>query len=422
MKHHEADVLVVGGGAAGLMAAIAAARAGVSVLIVERENRVGKTILVTGNGRCNLSNAMIRGADAPLCYNQPAFVTSVLSRYNCDAIRAVFEEFGLLTTTDERGWVFPRTRFANSVLAVLLNEAQRQGVAILTDWEALRLRGTKDGGVVVEADGADASARALVMACGARTAVALCADLPSVYLMPTLGPLKTEVAPLKGLDGIRAHCLVTLLDTGAPVAAEAGEVLFRSYGISGIAVFNLSRFATPGQELSIDFFLEYTKAGLRFLLSERWRGLLFDRPCPRLTILAGEFLDGLLHTRIARAILRRIDVKVTDEVKESLLDELAGMMKDYRLTITGGPDIARAQVTRGGLALNGFDPETLQSPAYPQLFAAGECLDVDGPCGGFNLHWAWASGLIAGQQAGKRARLAGKTDKQTGKRENGQTG
>jgi predicted Rossmann fold flavoprotein len=384
------------------MAAIAAARVGASVLIVEKENRVGKKILATGNGRCNLSNTAIRGEDAPIRYNQPAFVASVLKRYDCDAIRSLFEELGLLTTVDEGGWVFPRTRSANSVLAVLLNEAKRQKVGIQTGWEALRARATKEGnGFLVGAEGKSVSAGALVMACGARTAATLCADIPSVCPASILGPLRTESGPLKGLDGIRVRCLIRLLDAGVLVAQERGEVLFRRYGVSGIAVFNLSRFAMPGQELSVDFFPEYAKAEFRSLLTERWYGWLCGRPRRRPSVLAGEFLDGLLHTRLAQAVLCRAEARVADEVGKSLLDDLAGVMKDYRLVITDGPDVAQAQVTRGGFALSGFDPMTLQSLVWPRLFAAGECLDVDGPCGGFNLHWAWASGLVAGQQAGK---------------------
>jgi predicted Rossmann fold flavoprotein len=383
------------------MAAIAAAREGASVLIVEKENRVGKTILATGNGRCNLSNTAIQGEDAPAHYSQPTFVASVLNRYDCDAIRSLFEKFGLLTIADEKGWVFPKTRFANSVLSVLLNEARRQGVDIQTGWEALRMEATADSGFLVEAKGASISAGALIMACGAKVANALCVDIPSVRPTPILGPLKTESGLLKGLDGIRAHCLIRLLDAGALVAQEAGEILFRRYGVSGIAVFNLSRFAVSGQELSVDFFPEYAEAELRSLLLARWRGWLCDRLrcCP--SVPAGEFLDGLLHPRIAQAILRCIGARTTEEADESLLDGFASVMKDYRLVITGGPDSAQAQVTRGGLALSGFDPVTLQSRACPQLFAAGEGLDVDGPCGGFNLHWAWASGFVAGQRAGK---------------------
>jgi predicted Rossmann fold flavoprotein len=384
------------------MAAIAAVREGASVLIVEKESRVGKKILATGNGRCNLSNTAICGEDAPACYNRPAFVASVLKRYDCDAICSLFGELGLLTTADEGGWVFPRTRSANSVLAVLLNEAGRQRVDIQTGWEALRVGATeKGGGFLAEAKDGSISARVLVMACGARAATTLCVDIPSVCPVPTLGSLRTESEPLKGLDGIRTRCLIRLLDAGVLVAQERGEILFRRYGVSGIAVFNLSRFVVPGQELSVDFFPEYAEAEFRSLLTERWYGRLCGRPRCRSSVLAGEFLDGLLHTRLAQAVLRRVGARAADEVGESLLDDLAGVMKGYRLVITDGPDVAQAQVTRGGLALSGFDPTTLQSLVWPRLFAAGECLDVDGPCGGFNLHWAWASGFVAGQQSGK---------------------
>jgi predicted Rossmann fold flavoprotein len=430
MPAHKTDVLVIGGGAAGLMAAIAAARGGATVTIVEKNSRVGKKILATGNGRCNLSNTSIQGANAPQPYNHPVFVAPVLNRYDCDAIRTAFENLGLATIADDKGWVFPRTRFANSVLAVLLNEIRRREIDVQTDWEALRLSAEADGSFLAESkngdnDGAVLAANTLVLACGAREVTRLCEALPAasaasaastapapptdpstplvstVPALPVLGPLKTESTPLKGLDGVRANASARLLDSGALVAEEAGEFLFRSYGLSGIAAFNLSRFALPGQEVSLDFFPEYTKDELLSLLLKRQQALLLGCASAASPILAGEFLDGLLHTRLAQALLRRMDAKPTEELGQSLLDNLANTMKDYRLAVLGGPSFAQAQVTRGGLATSGFDPETLQSLVVPRLFAAGECLDVDGPCGGFNLHWAWASGLVCGEQAAR---------------------
>jgi predicted Rossmann fold flavoprotein len=215
---------------------------------------------------------------------------------------------------------------------------------------------------------------------------------------PVLGPLKTDAAPLKGLDGVRADCLFRLLDDGELVAEESGEVLFRRFGISGIAAFNLSRFARAGHEVSLDLFSEYTESELRSLLAARTRTYVHD--------CGPSFLDGILHPRLAQAVFRRSGTPGAAEPDSTTLSKLAAIMKDYRLRVRGGPDEAQAQVTRGGLVVDGFDPATLQSRSQPRLFAAGECLDVDGPCGGFNLHWAWASGLVVGKNAAKATRAS----------------
>jgi predicted Rossmann fold flavoprotein len=406
MSAYESDVLIIGGGAAGLVAAASAVRAGASVCLVERAERVGKKILATGNGRCNLSNASIEGADASAHYNQPAFVAPTLARYGCEAIRVVFEEFGLLTICDERGWVFPRTRSANSVLDVLRGELERQGVVVRAGCGVDRITAAGHG-FCAEVGKEQLASRALVLACGVAPlcgATGLLRDIePQRMVAPTpvLGPLKTDAAPLKGLDGVRADCLLRLLDNGDLIAEENGEVLFRRFGISGIAAFNLSRFARAGHEVSLDLFPEYAESELHSLLAARARLHPHD--------FGPSFFDGLLHTRLAQALFRRLGTSEAIRPNDKMFSKLANMMKDYRLEVLAGPDETQAQVTRGGLAVDGFDPSTLQSRSQPRLFAAGECLDIDGPCGGFNLHWAWASGFAAGQNAAETARASTQT-------------
>jgi predicted Rossmann fold flavoprotein len=398
MEARGVDVLVVGGGAAGSVAAVVAARAGASVGVIERRERVGKKILATGNGRCNLSNLAIEGTQAAARYRNPAFVAPTLERYGCEAVRDFFNTLGLLTVADERGWVFPRTRSANSVLDVLVSQTRRLGIDVYTGHAARRLSVDEDGRLSVETEGLRLVSHAVVLACGVVPELGAIAHQQTIPPIPIVGPLKTDTEPLKGLDGVRVNCRVRLLDAGRPVAEESGELLFRAYGVSGIAVFNLSRFAAVGQEVSLDLLPELTTDGLEALLVERYR-LLAEYHQPPASPAAAEFLDGMLHSRLALAVSRAIGLKPTDPLKEASLLRLAKLLKDYRLTVRGGPDEAQAQVTRGGLAVEGFDPATLESRTQPGLFAAGECLDVDGPCGGFNLHWAWASALVAGTQA-----------------------
>jgi predicted Rossmann fold flavoprotein len=213
-----------------------------------------------------------------------------------------------------------------------------------------------------------------------------------------LGPLATERTPLKGLDGVRARAAVTLVREGRELFREEGEVLFRPFGVSGIVSFDLSRFAEEGDVAQLDFFPSYDVRALVSLLTER----RLRHPADPLKLL----LDGMLHPRLAQAVVRAAAAHPDTCPDQALLEKLATLMKAYRLRITAGPSPLQAQVTRGGLATEGFDASTLRSLHHPRLFAAGECLDIDGPCGGFNLHWAWASGYTAGTAAGKAATLA----------------
>jgi predicted Rossmann fold flavoprotein len=386
------------------MAAVVAARTGAAVTLLERGERVGKKVLATGNGRCNLSNTAIEGASGSAYYNNPDFVAPTLSRYGCEVVRAFFEELGLLTIADERGWVFPRTRSANSVLDVLWAQVRRLGVEVHTGCTARRLSAdahdehSEHRRLLVETDKQDFAGRAVVLACGVVPDLAALACQQTLGATPILGPLKTAAEPLKGLDGLRVNCRVRLLDGRACVGEETGEILFRNYGVSGIAIFNLSRLASPGQVLSLDLFPELTEAELMALLTERLR-LLAGPLRPSAELNAADFLTGTLHARLALAVLSAAGLRPTEVLNPTALPRLAHVLKDYRLAVRGGPTEVQAQVTRGGLDPQQFSPATLESRTHPGLFAAGECLSIDGPCGGFNLHWAWSSALLAAIQA-----------------------
>jgi predicted Rossmann fold flavoprotein len=388
------DVAVIGGGAAGLTAAIVAARRGARVVIIEKDRRVGSKILQTGNGRCNLTNTAIVGdSSGAAFYNAPEFVAPILSRYDCEAIRAFFSGLGLMTIADERGWVYPRTKSANSVLDVLVNALEPLKITTRICEEALGLsRRESDDLFVIETSAiAVLRARRTVISTGPSRLHERLKRHRLVPLQPVLGPVRTELAPLKGLDGVRAYARVRLLDGDELVAEETGEVLFRDYGLSGIVVFDMSRHARAGQTLSLDLFPEYSLGELTALLAERL-DTLGSRD-------AVTFLDGLLHRRVSRALLRAAAQPFEKPLASFAVEPLARAAKDFRLSVRSGPRQGQAQAVRGGFRLQDFDPVTLQSRIQPGLFVAGEALDIDAPCGGFNLHWAWASGLTAGAAA-----------------------
>ncbi len=386
------SVAIIGGGAAGLVAAIAAARAGAVVTVLEAAPRVGKKILVTGNGRCNLTNAAV----APGAYNDPAFVEAVLAEYDASAIRDFFGELGLLTYADDEGRVYPVSNAANSVLDVLRLECAHLGVTERCGFEVAGVSAAGDGFEVRSHGGETVSADAVVIATGGGDALLSALGHGSVQPAPVLGPLTTELAPIRGLSGVRVRCSASLLDdAGEPVATERGELLFRDYGVSGIMVFDLSRALERGRTLSIDFFPDIAPDAFGALIAERCQALGWRT--------AGTFFDGMLQSRVAIAVLRAAGIAAETPASALPAAELAALLKDFRLAVTGHGDASQAQVTRGGAPTAEFDSRTLASRLAPGVFAAGEVLDVDGRCGGFNLHWAWASGLVAGEGAARFA-------------------
>ena len=417
------DVCVVGGGAAGLAAGIAAAEAGASVVVLDAGTECGLSILATGNGRCNLANADL----SPSHYNDPAFVGSVMGPTPVEDVRAFFEESGLLLCQYANGHVFPRSLQAASVRHVLLARAQRAGVVLAaarpvvrvssmtaadgacsdsvednpqhalcarTSSAELREAPTDDGqrdsafevanGVLpLDADApfvADRTlaARSVVLATGGVNARELeLPELEQVPRSPVLCPLACSHLPWGAmLAGRSVPCVLTLERAGEEVFCEEGTLLFRNYGLSGIVTFNASRVARQGDWAHIDLLPELREAELSQVLEAR----------------GDAALAGLIDPEVASVL---IDVA-------SSRKELLGLVKHLTLRVEGPAEPEHAQVMRGGLATSGFSPDTLESRRVPGLFACGEALDVDGSCGGYNLSFAWISGLRAGKAAAQR--------------------
>ncbi len=409
-------IAIIGAGAAGLTAAIAAARSGARVTLLEAGPRVGRKILASGNGRCNLSNTAI----APSTYNHPDFVAPVLAAYDVAHILEFFSGLGLTTYADDEGRIYPTSNAANSVLDVLRLECAHLGVEEQLGFEVtgIERRGsllhiqTGEAEAAESAKTAEAAAStqpvvadAIVIATGGGTSLLTTLGHHAVPFVPVLCPIRTRTDAIRRLSGIRVRCAATLLDgdrsDASPIATERGELLFRDYGVSGIMIFDLSRELDCGCVLSIDFFPDTSAEDLRTHLLQRAENLSW-RP-------AETFLDGMLHHTVAQALLAAAGIERTTFVTPQAAESLARLAKDFRLEVTGRREPKQAQVTRGGAAVDGFDPATLESRLAPGIFAAGEALDVDGRCGGYNLHWAWASGLVAGAAAAEAARETGST-------------
>ena len=290
---------------------------------------------------------------------------------------------GYVMVTDGEGRVYPLSDTAASVLDVLRLECARLGVEERCSAEITAVRPREDGTFLLcDREGGALAADRVIVSAGGGTALLRPLGHPYVPFSPVLCPLKTDAEPIRGLSGLRVRCRATLLRAGGMGCRETGEILFREFGVSGILALDLSRFALPGDILSLDLLPETQEPELSVRLEEQRVLRAGDR----------ELFTGVFHRRLGEAILRR-----TGSAEPRAL---ARTVKDYRLTVTGPGDVSNAQVTRGGADVCYFDPVTLESTLYPGLYAVGEALDVDGACGGYNLHWAFASGLAAGRSAG----------------------
>lgn len=399
------DVIILGGGASGLAACAALADTGLRIALVERLDRVGKKLLATGNGRCNLSNIDMR----PALYHEAApFVAKVYAKTPPQDILAFFESLGLMTATED-GRIYPRTMAASSVLDVLRTAIEtRENITCLTGEQILAITPSRRGGWSVQlASGEGLFAPQVVCAMGGSAAPQMGTDGSAAQLLEPLGHSVTPVFPalvqlkcdhraLKSLKGVRVQAALHLLIDGAVTAQETGELLFTDYGVSGVCVFQLSRFAAKALSekkavaLSIHLLPEIPPKSLPAWLDRR----LAAHP----NLPMQSFFTGVFHRLLAQAILREASI-APETLAASLGKEdraaLVRAISAFSLPVIGTQGFTQAQVTRGGIALDDVDPKTLSSRLYDGLYILGETLDVDGPCGGYNLHFAFACGLTA---------------------------
>jgi len=416
MEKKAKTVAVIGGGASGLAAAIAAAEqarelgARIEVVIFEGDERVGRSILATGNGRCNFSNSR-------LVLNEYRNAEFVGAAYDClnDANReepagqviGCLESCGLEWREEPDGRRYPLANKASVVVDVLRAAAAQAGVREQCGKAVKAVEPPREPGkrfTLRMEDGVFERADAVIVACGGRALKELeVYGLRKDDLLPVLGPLRVvdgDIRFVRELDNIRVKCSVLLFrkNGGELVCrgSESGELMFRKYGVSGICVFNLSRIARPGDVLSINLLqIDDRSRAEDYLLARRAE--LVNRFSERLT--CSDLLRGLVLPRVAEALLKRGGIREDDVCDEKTTRTLAALLTDCSLTVAGIGDADVCQVYRGGFPVEQFDPQTMQASGLSGLHATGEALDVDGPCGGYNLHWAWASGLLAGRSA-----------------------
>lgn len=391
-------VVIIGGGASGMMAAIQAARTGAAVTLLEHNEKPGKKILATGNGRCNLTNLV----QEPSRYrsSQPDFPWKIIIQYPLEDTLAFFSELGIYTK-DRNGWVYPYSDQAAGVAQVLELEARHQKVKIKTTEEVTDIL-REDGQYLVKTATWQYPCNSVIISCGSSASNVEGSSTTGYELAEKLG--HTVVKPLPSLCGIRGKDnyyakwagsrmdgRITLEIDGETVGEEQGEILFTEYGISGIGVFQLSRYAVRGTDegkiatYHLDLMPQLTKEELVKLLLDRQQAGYYKNP--------QELLIGLLPRKM-------IDVLVKKTYEP---EKIAERLKDWQVPVKGAYALQQAQICSGGV-----DPreltEQLESRLHPGIYFTGEVIDVDGPCGGYNLQWAWSSGAVAGRAAAEEGR------------------
>ena len=418
------DVTVIGGGAAGLMAAVSAARCGARTRVIEHMDRIGKKILSTGNGKCNYTNA-VQGLS---CYRgeNPAFVLPVFEQFGQEDTVRLFEELGIYPKI-KNGYYYPASEQAVSVVEVFGMECDYLGVDLWTSCGLQSIQKTCTGYEIRTTKGAF-STKTVIFAPGLLAAPKTGSDGSAFPYIEALGHHFVDVVPalvqlhgkqafFKKLAGIRAEMQVTLYLENAQfqpkgsrgtargekpdvVCSERGELQLTASGISGIPVFQISRYAARGlyekKEVfaELDFMPDF--GDVEFLQMLKERKIRLDG------LVMEQYFNGLFHKKLAGALLKRIGISGTmpvHDLGEENLERLCRICKHFRTYIDKTNPFEQAQICAGGVDTSEIDPDTMESKLVKGLYFAGEILDVDGICGGYNLQWAWTSGYLAGKGA-----------------------
>lgn len=411
------EVIIVGGGASGLFASIIIkekVKDLANVTIVERLEKVGKKILATGNGRCNLTNVFVNEKK----YNDPIFAKQILKRFNVNDTLSYFDKIGLITKQLDEGRIYPHSEIASSVLDVLRNEAKRLGVIEKCNFDVRRITKSKDLFIIENTRGVRLEADYVIIATGGKSTPVLGSNGSGYNLLkrfrlkitdtvPGLTGVKVDDSLIKGLTGIRLKAKVTLYNkkTKQQLWSENGEVQFKEDGLSGLVIMQMQSYilrriqAKEGNNylFSLDLLPNLSHEEIVELLERRIKR-------------AGNFENdslfiGIFHRMIGLQLLRRARIDLagyTSDLNNRDIGRLATEIKEFLFEYKGHYDFSRAQVTIGGLELDEVLPETLEARRILGLYVCGEVLNIDGECGGFNLQWAWSSGYLAGTSLAKR--------------------
>ena len=399
--NYKFDAVIIGGGASGLICAISAKIRDpkINIAIVEKNDRVGKKLLSTGNGRCNLTNVNV----SPEKYTGSfaVYMSEILKKYSSSALRDHFKSLGLLTYSDNEGRCYPVSKQASSVLDVLRYNAERLGVEILCSQE-IRSVSKQNGFIIKTADSA-ISCEKLVLCCGSKAAPKLGGSASGLdYLRnfghtvtpfsPALCPVKVESGVLKSIKGLRAPGSAKLCRNGKTIKKETGEIQFTENALSGICVFNLSLYAKKNDVIKLDIVDFISEEELYLQLNKNKE--LFGK------LSTESIFTGILQKRLALAVIKMSGANPNKPIKEinnNELEALSFTAKNMSFKVTGKAGFEQAQCALGGVKGTEIDSKTMMSKKVKNLYVCGEAIDICGECGGYNLHFAFSSGMIAGE-------------------------
>lgn len=413
------DVIIVGAGASGLMAGICAARRGKKVLIIDRMAKAGKKIYATGNGKCNYTNTQYdydsyRGENVDI-------VSEVLAKFSYEDTIDFFEELGVLAKNKD-GYIYPYSEQASSVVEVMLMELDNLGVKILLEENVQKIiknsnmkmnkkivineskyskdiddkKNEENVGYTVVTDKNKHICSKVILATGGMASPKLGSNGSGYALAESLGhsivkpnkalvQLKTKGKEYKSLSGVRIQGKVTMYIEGEEIRTNYGEFVFTDYGISGIPIMQLSRYAAVGLSnnkkvrIELDFYPDIDDKELLVLLRNRQKNCYYKDNY--------ELLIGMINNKLAAYI---------DRKSNGRLEAMIRYMKKLPMEIVDTNSWDNAQVTAGGVSTKEIDYHTMESKVSKGLYITGELMDIDGTCGGYNLQWAWATGYIAG--------------------------
>ncbi|QVK17383.1 NAD(P)/FAD-dependent oxidoreductase [Mycoplasmatota bacterium] len=406
------DVLIIGGGASGLLAGLAACDLGKQVVIVEGANRIAKKILTTGNGRCNITNHKIKMPYQTFHGQNPTFFQSVLNQFTVEDTINLFNIYGLPLTTLNDGKMYPKSLQASSVVNLFLMNIEERDIPVYLNSKVINIK-KQNNKFLVESTNSDNQyflANKVLIACGGSAAPNTGSDGSInriikqfghniIKPLPTIVQLKLEYKHLKAISGVRFDALASIMVNQEMKRQEYDEVLFTDYGISGPAILQLSRYASVGlshnQEvkISLDLFSKQSKQEMKDYFDARFA--LFGHR----TVF--QSLIGVLHKKLIPVILKNSGItdihKTCDSLTYQEKIKLYQTLKNWTFICNGTNGFKNAQSTIGGVDTTEVYDKTLQSKLVEGLYFSGEVLDVDGDCGGYNLQWAWSSGYLAGK-------------------------
>ncbi|MCT4597897.1 MAG: NAD(P)/FAD-dependent oxidoreductase [Vallitalea sp.] len=403
----KSKVIIIGGGASALVAAIIAARNGAKVTILERKDRVGKKILATGNGRCNMTN--IKCTSSNFHGGNETFINKILAQFDVNNTLEFFKELGSYPLVEDNGKVYPNSLQASSILDNLRYEIERLKITVECNAEVIKIEQSNNF-IVYTKDNKKYYGNKVILATGGKSTPDLGSN-GSGYLLakslghtlikpiPSLVQLKSDAKFLKQIKGVKINGDAAVVDEEHNILRkEYGEILFTDYGISGPPILQLSRIASSRVSnnknviVDIDFMPKVCFEQLDTILLDRLTAMPYKT-------ISDNFI-GFVNKRLIPIIIKEAGIEInkkSSDISKKERNKLVSILKKFSINIIGTNQWNQSQVTAGGIDVNEVDSNTLESKITKGIYFAGEILDVDGDCGGFNLQWAWSTGAIVGR-------------------------